>query len=69
MTPAAYKAAREKLGLTQEQLAELVGVSARTIASRESGQHAVSREAAIAVRSLLDYHGKDEENPPAQPPR
>lgn len=52
MTPADYKSAREKLGLTQEQLAELVGVSVRTIASRESGQHAVSREAAIAIRAL-----------------
>jgi transcriptional regulator with XRE-family HTH domain len=62
MTPADYKSARERLGLTQEQLAELVGVSVRTIASRESGQHAVSREAAIAVRSLLDYHWKDEAN-------
>ena len=28
----------------------------------KAGQHAVSREAAIAVRSLLDYHGKDEKN-------
>jgi transcriptional regulator with XRE-family HTH domain len=52
MTPADYKAARERLGLTQEQLAELVGVTVRTIASRESGQHAVSREAEIAIRAI-----------------
>lgn len=57
MTPADYKAARDRLGLTQEQLAKRVGVSVRTIASREAGGP-ITREAEIAIRAILSDHEK-----------
>lgn len=47
-----YKATRKRLGLTQDGLAALLGVSLRTIANRESGVHPISHEAAVAIRSL-----------------
>jgi DNA-binding XRE family transcriptional regulator len=51
MTSTDYKAIREKLGLTQAALAEKLGVTKRTIISRENGG-TITHEAAIAIRSL-----------------
>ena len=51
MTPAEYKAAREKLGLTQVELASRLGVSRRTIINREQGR-LITREAALAIKAL-----------------
>lgn len=48
MTAAAYKAAREALGLTQARLAALLGVSERTVIGRENGRR-ISREAELAI--------------------
>jgi transcriptional regulator with XRE-family HTH domain len=39
MTPAQCPAARELLGLTQEQLADMADLSASTVADFEAGRH------------------------------
>lgn len=52
MTPAEYKALREKLGLTQAELAARLGVTRKTVNSRERSPKRISAEAAMAIRSL-----------------
>ena len=52
MTPAEYKAAREKLGLTQVELASRLGVSVRTIKHREGGR-LITSEAVMAMQLLI----------------
>lgn len=52
MTPTDYKAAREKLGLTQAGLAALLGVTRATINSREAGRTPITAEAALAIGAL-----------------
>jgi DNA-binding XRE family transcriptional regulator len=47
-----YKAARKQLGLNQEQLAEKLGVTRKTITSRETGAP-IGKEAQMAIKSLL----------------
>ena len=54
MTPAAYEARRAWLGLTQVQLATLLGVSLSTVQKRESGAVPINREAERAIMSLGD---------------
>ncbi|HQW29913.1 MAG TPA: helix-turn-helix domain-containing protein [Verrucomicrobiales bacterium] len=51
MTPAEYKAIREKLGLTQAGLAARLGVTRKTVNSRENGAK-ITEEAALAILSL-----------------
>lgn len=51
MTPAEYKANREKLGLTQAELASRLGVTRRTIINREQGR-LITCEAALAILAL-----------------
>lgn len=51
MTGAEYKAHREKLGLTQAELAAYLGVTRETINRRESGGN-ITGEAALALRAL-----------------
>ncbi len=51
---ARVKAARLLKGLTQEQLAEMAGVSWSTISSLERGQHMVSIERLIDISEVLD---------------
>lgn len=51
MDASEYKRLRESLG-TQGQVADLLGVSKRTIANRESGVHPISHEAEVAIRAL-----------------
>ena len=51
MTPEKYKATRETVG-TQQQVADLLGVSRPTIARRESTTGRITEEAAIAIREL-----------------
>lgn len=43
MTPAQYRAIREKLGLTQTELGALLGISFNTIARRERGELPISK--------------------------
>jgi len=52
MTPGEYKALREKLGLTQAGLAALLGVTRKTVNSRETGAVRITEEAALAIRAL-----------------
>jgi len=49
---AAYKAARKARGLTQTELAALVGVRQGTISDRETGAHEFGQEAVMALRSI-----------------
>lgn len=53
MTGNQYKAAREKLGLTQAQLADKLGVTRKTIGYRES-KKTVPREAVMAIEVLVE---------------
>jgi DNA-binding XRE family transcriptional regulator len=52
MKPAEYKAARQKLSLTQGELAARLGVTRKTINSRESGAAKIDIEAALAIKAL-----------------
>ena len=52
MSPAEYRAHREKLGLTQAGLAALLGVSRETVNRRESGEQPITHEAALALDAL-----------------
>ena len=51
MTAAKYRERRERLGLTQIELAARLGVSRRTIINRERGR-LITREAAGAIKAL-----------------
>ena len=53
MTNEHYKDTRAKLGLTQAELAALLGVSLRTIANRESGLYRITRESQVAIEALM----------------
>lgn len=52
MTPAQYRSRREKLGLTQSQLADLLDVRRETIGRREAGTERITREAQLAIQAL-----------------
>ncbi len=54
VTGAEYKAIREKLKLTQQQLADLLGVHKITVAKREGGALEISQEAEMALRYISD---------------
>lgn len=49
-----YREARKALGLTQLQLANLLGVTPGTVSARERGEVAIDGEASIAMRRLLE---------------
>lgn len=51
MSSEEYKATRERLGMTQAQLAEAVGVKRLRIVQREGGA-TITREAELAILSL-----------------
>ena len=55
MTAADYKQARKELGMTQEQLAYVLGVSRKTINRRERGK-VITHEGGLAIYSLLRAH-------------
>lgn len=50
ITPSQYRKLREEAGLTQTGLANLMGVSLRTIAGRENGTAPISIEASYALK-------------------
>ena len=52
MSPAEYKAIRKKLALTQGGLAARLGVTRKTINSRETGATLITEEASLAIRAL-----------------
>ena len=51
MTSTEYKALRERLDLTQGELAALLGVTRKTINARENGAK-ITQEAALAMEML-----------------
>ena len=53
MTPEEIKAARERLGLTQTELAAQLGVAQSRVAVWETGKHAAPPFLALALRALL----------------
>ena len=61
------RAARERAGLTREQLAEASGVGASTIAHIESGEHSptvatagfIAEGVALTLAQLVDLAGDD----------
>ena len=55
-TPATIATARRVLGLTPDELGDLLHVSARTIRHWESGKHVPPAGAIIDYRKLLDEH-------------
>ena len=52
MTPAEYTAARLAVGLTQQHLADALGVHIRSVQRREAGDFPITREAEMAIRTL-----------------
>jgi transcriptional regulator with XRE-family HTH domain len=54
-----YRALREALG-TQEDVARRLGVSANTVARRERGEVALTREMLLAIRHLSCTNFKEE---------
>jgi DNA-binding XRE family transcriptional regulator len=52
MTADKYRAARERLGLTQERLAARLGVTRATINAREAGRVPITPESALAILAL-----------------
>lgn len=52
MSPAEYKAHREKLGFTQAGLAARLGLPRTAIVKREAGDQRITEEAALALRAL-----------------
>lgn len=54
MTAAEYRALRDALGMTQEQLARALNVSVSTVSKREQGATPIDSEAALALRALVE---------------
>lgn len=52
MSPAEYRARREKLGLTQAGLSARLGLPRTAIVKREAGDQRITHEAALAISSL-----------------
>lgn len=56
MTPAQFKEARHKLGLSQSAMAELLGVSSdRTIRKWEDGERDISAPVVLLVELILKF--------------
>ena len=53
MTPTQYKKARQSIG-TQSAVAELLGTARETVVRRENGQQEITKEAALAMRALVE---------------
>lgn len=51
--PERVAAARERLGLTQAQLAKKLGVSAGTVAGWEAGDHGIRKKSMAKVAKVL----------------
>lgn len=48
-----YKTFREKLGLTQAELASILGVTRKTVNARETGAARITKEAELAIGALV----------------
>lgn len=67
MSPADYKALRDKLGLTQAGLAARLGVSRKTVNARETGATRITEESALAIQALTGT-ALAQSSPPAKRP-
>src|SRR6266699_295159 len=54
LTPSEYRQIRESLGLTQGQLADLLGVALNTVSRRELGQIVSDRYSLVPHTSVLE---------------
>ena len=52
MTPAEFRAVRERLGLTQVALAQALGITATSVARKERGEQAIVERDVLALRAL-----------------
>lgn len=52
LTPDDLRDLQAQLGMTNEQLADAIGVSLSTIVKWRGGQHPIPRPSAIAIRAL-----------------
>ena len=52
MTPAEFRAVRERLGLTQVALAEALGITATSVARKERGEQEIVERDVLALRAL-----------------
>jgi DNA-binding XRE family transcriptional regulator len=59
MTRREYRLARKDMGLTQRQLADTLGLTSRTIISRERGDAPLTIEAELAMVMLLGVFRKN----------
>jgi transcriptional regulator with XRE-family HTH domain len=55
MKPDEFITARKSLGLTQEQLGEALGLSARAIRHYESGSRSIPKLVSVAIKSLRPH--------------
>lgn len=56
ITPAEAKAVREKLGLSQEQMAEVVRLNGgRAIRKHEAGEHPISGPHTLCLDYIMEY--------------
>jgi DNA-binding XRE family transcriptional regulator len=54
MTPEEYRAARKYLSVTQASLAEMLGVTRKTVNSREAGTAPITAESVIAINAIIE---------------
>jgi len=52
VTRTEYKALRLKMGMTQAQLGEALGITANAVARRERGERHIGPEAVLAIRCI-----------------
>ena len=52
MTPEEFKARRQRLGYTQRELAEILGVSERAVTYKEAGDRAITRRDVVMLERL-----------------
>lgn len=58
MTPSELKQARQKLGLTQQKLADELGLSRVMVNQMEKGVHGIERRTELAVMYLQSLYNR-----------
>lgn len=53
--PDEYRTMRKRLGLSQQRLADRLGIDVATVSKRESGKINITMEAGMAIECLLIY--------------
>jgi DNA-binding XRE family transcriptional regulator len=62
MTPEQYRAARKYLGATQAGLAAMLGVTRKTVNSREAGTAPITAESVIAINAIIKQEKNNSRN-------